>query len=130
MAALVMDSMEPERSRMNAISVFMVFVGRMSKGLKVGRSEDFKAGEFRAGRWGNRQKKRGALISRLASCVFKSCVFYLPRVAVICLPVRISRVNIKKRRRRKYFILGLLNVLSWGMEAAEQHYAGDGKHDQ
>jgi len=39
MAALVMELMEPERSRMNAISVFMVLLGRMSKGLKVGERQ-------------------------------------------------------------------------------------------
>jgi hypothetical protein len=53
MAALVMEPMEPERSRMKAISVFMVFVGRMSKCLKVGMSkgrgktEDFETEDSR-----------------------------------------------------------------------------------
>jgi hypothetical protein len=99
MAALVMELMEPERSRMNAISVFMFLFGRMSKGLKVGRSngrgktEDFETED-------RRQEKEVCMIPVFCLLSGSEAVFCLP-VAAFRLHALTLRVNKIRRRRQK-----------------------------
>jgi len=84
---------------MKAISVFMVFVGRMSKCLKVGMSkgrgktEDFETED-------RRQEKEVCMIPVFCLLSCSEAVFCLP-VAAIRLPVRLLRVNRKRRCRQK-----------------------------